>query len=57
MAGRPMTHSLSFINFLPGCPGISDLQDLADQEEALVAELVKVQEKIKAVRELSLIHI
>jgi hypothetical protein len=51
MAGRPMTNSLAFVRFLP-VDGVSpDLQDLAEEETALVESLEKTQEQIKAVRE------
>lgn len=56
MAGRPMTHSLAFVNFLPHNPELGDdgdaqLSKLAQQECDLLESVEKLQESIRVVRE------
>lgn len=51
MAGRPMTHSLAFVSFLPQNVVPDALSDLADDEATLVESLEKTQEAIKVLRE------
>lgn len=51
MRGRPMTHSLAFVQFLPTSHVPDELFALADQEGEIIAKIEALNNEVKAIRE------